>query len=203
MPDALEFPRMLGTVVPLVRSERLSGLRGSVIGELVAVAFGHRRSFRWRGSRRRAGLVPGLAAVIGALNDLAKPSASLRCVQPVRVNRRSLDVIHLPTCEVGAAHVPLFALAVGCKYECAFACAHQYSYFTHAMLLCEIRGIVKTVQTKWSEARRETAKWNHGAQLVIAEVNPRPYQHAGKNRKQDPRAANPNHGCGCATEISG
>jgi len=31
MPDALELPRMLRTVVPLMRGERLSGLRRDIV----------------------------------------------------------------------------------------------------------------------------------------------------------------------------
>src|SRR5437660_8675288 len=77
MPDALELPRMGRGVVPHVRGQRLAGFGRSVIDELVAFAFGH--AFRgggrlaWRG----AGLLPGLAAVVGALNDLTEPAAGL------------------------------------------------------------------------------------------------------------------------------
>src|SRR6266571_5814657 len=69
MPDTLELPRMLGAVVPLMSGERFAGSRGSVVHELVALAFGH--SF-WRGpfARRGPRLCPSFAAVIGPLNDL-------------------------------------------------------------------------------------------------------------------------------------
>ena len=80
MPDALELPRMLRAVVPLVRGERLAGFRRCVVDELVALALGHavRRGGRFAG--RCSGLMPGLAAVIRALNDLPEPAAGLRCI---------------------------------------------------------------------------------------------------------------------------
>src|SRR6185437_9895053 len=72
MPHPLELPGMLGAVVPLMRGERRGG---RVIGELVAGGF-------WRAGRDGlsfwgAWLMPGFAAIVGALDDLAKPSAGL------------------------------------------------------------------------------------------------------------------------------
>ena len=101
VPDALELPRMRRAVVPLVRAGN------AVVGELVA----HR--------------CPRLAAVVGALNDLAEPAAGLRGVDAVGINRRALEVVDLPAGEVRTADVPLFALAVGGEDECAFARADQ------------------------------------------------------------------------------
>jgi len=97
VPDALELPRMCGAVVPLVSAGN------AFVGELVAY---------W---------VPCLAAVVGALDDLAEPATGLGGVDAIGINRRALEVIHLPACEVGAADVPLFPLAVGGEDEGAFA----------------------------------------------------------------------------------
>ena len=88
MPDALELPRVRRAVVPLVRAGH------AVVGELVADR------------------LPGLAAVVGALDELAEPAAGLRRVDAVRIDRRPLEVVDLPAGEVGAAHVPPVALAV-------------------------------------------------------------------------------------------
>jgi hypothetical protein len=56
VPDAFEFPRMLGAIIPLVRAG------DAVIAEFIANGR------------------PALAAVVGTLDDLAKPAAGLRCV---------------------------------------------------------------------------------------------------------------------------
>src|ERR1700738_2640358 len=85
MPDALELPGLLLAVVELMRGERLAGFFGGVVGKLVAVAFGHCSRRRSGFAGRRAGLMPGLAAVIGALNDLPEPAASLRGVKTIGV----------------------------------------------------------------------------------------------------------------------
>ena len=63
MPDPGELPRMRRPVVPLVRT------RSAVVGELVT----HR--------------LPGRPAVVGPLDDLPRPAAGLRSVQPVRVGQ--------------------------------------------------------------------------------------------------------------------
>src|SRR5258708_1582465 len=108
MPHTLEFPGMLRAVVPLVRRQRCAT---GVVGELVAVALGC-ASWSGRLAFRRSGLVPSLAAVIGALNNLAEPPAGLRDIQPVGIHRRSLHVIDLPARKVGTAHVPFLAFAI-------------------------------------------------------------------------------------------
>ncbi|MEZ4571759.1 MAG: hypothetical protein R2849_15780 [Thermomicrobiales bacterium] len=59
MPDASKFPGMLGAVIPLVST----GI--ALILKLVADRF------------------PGLAAVVGSLDDLAEPAAGLRRIDPV------------------------------------------------------------------------------------------------------------------------
>src|SRR5207249_482282 len=110
VPDALEHPGLLRAVVKLVRRERLAGLGGSVVDELVALAPRHAER---AGLRSAAGRFPGLAAVAGALDDLAEPAAGLRAIDPVRIHRGAFQVVNLPAGEEGAADVPLLAFAVG------------------------------------------------------------------------------------------
>src|SRR6476620_5512529 len=102
MPDALEFPGMLCPVVPLVRSDRDSG----VINELVALALRHPT---WACGRLADGcsrLAPGFPAVVGSLNDLPEPSAGLRGINPVRIRRRALHVEDFPPGKQRAGDVP-------------------------------------------------------------------------------------------------
>src|SRR5256886_5377638 len=82
MPDALELPGMLGAVVELVRGERLAGIRRRVVDEFVALASRHAVRRLGHPAARR---LPRLAAVAGALDDLAEPPAGLRRVQAVRI----------------------------------------------------------------------------------------------------------------------
>src|SRR3954470_15745114 len=121
MPDPLEFPRMLCAIVPLMRRERLAVGRLRVVSELIALA--HREAFgRFRFlARRRAWLKPGFAAVVGALNNLAKPTARLRRVDAIGINGRAFKVVHLPAAKVRAGNIPLLALAVGREDKRAFA----------------------------------------------------------------------------------
>src|SRR5680860_68416 len=101
MPHALELPRVLCAIVPLMGGEGFSGFRGTIINELVALPFG--RSVRSRG--RLAGwcsrLKPGFAAIIGSLDDLPEPAAGLRGIQSIGIGGRSLEVVQLPTAKVG------------------------------------------------------------------------------------------------------
>src|SRR5207248_2205462 len=60
VPDALELPGVLRAVVPLVGGERLSGVGGSVVEELVAFALGHAAG-AGGGPAARGG--PGFSAV--------------------------------------------------------------------------------------------------------------------------------------------
>ena len=140
MPDALELPRMRRAVVPLVRGEGLAGFGRRVVDELVALALGHAFRGRGRFAGGCAGLVPRLAAVIGALNDLPEPAAGLRRVQPVRVSGRSLEVVDLPAGKVWPTHLPPFSLAVRRQDERALAGTHQDSYLAHSLLLPERSG---------------------------------------------------------------
>ena len=88
VPHALEFPRVRRAVVPLVRAGH------AVVRELVADR------------------LPGLAAVVRPLNRLAEPAARLRRVKPIRIGRRTLEVVDLPAAEMRPADVPFLALAV-------------------------------------------------------------------------------------------
>ncbi len=113
MPDALELPGVRRAVVPLVRAG------DAVVDELVADR------------------LPGLAAVVGALDQLPEPAAGLRRIQPIRIDGRSLEVVDLPAPEVGAADVPPFALAVRRQDERALPRTHQDPYSAHVVLLVE------------------------------------------------------------------
>ena len=105
MPDALEFPRMLRAVVPLVRARpRLR--RRTCCSRLWACRPGLSTP---RAAARR---VPGLAAVIRALDDLAEPTAGLRRVDAIRINGRAFEVIHLPARKMRPADFPVLALAI-------------------------------------------------------------------------------------------
>src|SRR5436853_4772278 len=100
MPDAFEFPRMLRAVVPLMRA------RDSVINEFVALALRHSLfalQFLGAAARRR----PGFAAVVRSLNDLPEPTARLRRVNPVLINRRPFHVINFPAGKMRAVHFPI------------------------------------------------------------------------------------------------
>src|SRR4051794_27670680 len=112
MPDALELPRTQRAVVPLVCGERFAGFRRCVINEFVALAF--RRAVRSCGrfAGGRSGLVPGFAAVVGPLDDLAKPTARLRRIDSIRIDTGALEMVNLPAREVGAANLPTFAPSV-------------------------------------------------------------------------------------------
>ncbi len=123
---------MLRAVIKLVRGQRLPRFRRYVVDELVAHAF--RRTGRGRLSGRRSRLVPGLAAIVRALDQLPKPAAGLRRVQPVRIHGRSLHVIHLPARKMGAAYVPFFPLAIGRQNKCSLTRSHQNSHAAHRFL---------------------------------------------------------------------
>ena len=107
MPDAGELPGVLRAVVPLVRAG------DAVVDELVADR------------------LPGLAAVVGALHRLPEPTAGLRGIEPVRIDRRALEVVHLPAREVGTADVPPFALLIRCQHERALARTDQNPHAAH------------------------------------------------------------------------
>src|SRR2546430_3591039 len=122
MPDALELPGMLRAVVPLMRGEGPARLRGRVVGELVALAFGETFRGLFQHTSRR---LPRLAAVAGALDDLSEPPARLRRVQPVRIGGGSLYVLELPPPRVEGAHAPLVVLALPLQGEPHPPAAHR------------------------------------------------------------------------------
>src|SRR3954470_2312277 len=107
VPDPGEFPWMLRAVVPLVRA------RLAVVGELVADR------------------LPGLAAVVRPLDDLTVPAGRLARVQPVRIDRRAFQVVHLPAREKGAFDVPGVPLPVRRQHESAFARADEEPHSAH------------------------------------------------------------------------
>ena len=106
VPHPFEFPRMLGAVVPLM------GARNSVVTKIIArAALRHSvgsAQILFAGSGR----FPGFPAVVRSLNDLSKPRAGLRRVNPVRIYRRTFDVINLPAGKMRSVNLPPFALAV-------------------------------------------------------------------------------------------
>ena len=129
MPDAFEFPGMRRAVVPLVRAG------DAVIDEVVAFALGRAVGSCRRLAGRRAGLLPGFAAVVRALNDLPEPTAGLGCIQPVCVNGRAFDVVQLPTGKGAGDRRPPLAFAVGRENKRALFCANQNSDLAHVLLL--------------------------------------------------------------------
>src|SRR5437762_8167413 len=131
MPDAFEFPRVLGAVVPHVGRERLPCFRRNVVSEFVALAFWHSVRRRRRLSRRETRLEPGLPAVIRSLNDLSEPRARLRRVDSIRIRRRSLEVIHLPSRKMWPVYLPVLAFPIRGQDKSSFARAYQNSYSAH------------------------------------------------------------------------
>ena len=111
MPDPLELPRMRRAVVPLVSAG------DTVVQELVADGF------------------PRLTAVVGALDELAEPSAGLRSVDTVGIHRRAFQVIELEAGKVRASDIPVFALTIRGQDECAFFRANQKADTAHEKLL--------------------------------------------------------------------
>src|SRR5205823_11973811 len=102
-----ELPRVLRSVVPLVRAGH------AVVGELVTDR------------------LPGLAAVVGALHDLAVPAGRLRGIQPVGISRRALEVVHLPAREERALDLPGAARPVRRENERTLARANEEPHSAH------------------------------------------------------------------------
>ncbi len=111
VPDALEFPGMRSAVVPLM------GAGDAVVDELVADR------------------LPGFAAIVGALHQLPEPAAGLGSVKAIGIGGRTLDVVDFPTCEKGAADVPVLALAVRLQNERALMGTNQNPHSAHLTLL--------------------------------------------------------------------
>src|ERR1022692_1773484 len=137
MPDPRELPRVRRAVIPLVRT-----------GDAIIIKlFTHR--------------LPGRAAVIGALDQLAEPAAGLGRVQPVRVDGRALDMVNLPAPEVGAADVPPLALAFRRQDERALARANQYPYSAHLYSLPACRDATATQAASHDHARNHACTAIH------------------------------------------
>jgi hypothetical protein len=79
--------------------------------------------------------MPGFAAVVGPLNDLAEPTARLGGVDPVRIRGRAFHMIDFPAGEVRAADLPFLALAVRREDKRALARADQYPDLAHRFSL--------------------------------------------------------------------
>src|SRR5262245_46980901 len=107
MPHPRELPGMRRAVVPEM------GPGNAIVLEPVA----------YRG--------PSGATVVRALDQLPEPPGALRRVEPVRIGRRRLQVIHLPAPEEGATHVPALARSVRGEDECALPGADQHTHATH------------------------------------------------------------------------
>src|SRR5438477_12714926 len=131
MPDSLEFPRMLSSVIKLMSGKRRAGFGRSIVNEFIALTLGHAvGTCGFAG--RCSGLMPSLASIIRALDDLPKPSTGLGSINAVGIRGRTFQVIEFPACEVRPANFPFIALAISSKNECAFARTDQYSYLAHA-----------------------------------------------------------------------
>src|SRR5262249_7055928 len=78
--------------------------------------------------------IPGDASVVRALNELPEPPGALRRVQPIRIGRRRLQMIHLPAPEVGTLPVPALARSVRRQDERTFPGSDQHAYSTHVSL---------------------------------------------------------------------
>jgi hypothetical protein len=101
MPNTREFPGVRRSVVPHVRAG------DTVVHEFIADG------------------IPGFAAIIRTLDQLAEPAGGLRGVEAVKVGGRSLHMVDLPAGKIWAADVPAFALAIGSQDKGAFARTHQ------------------------------------------------------------------------------
>src|SRR5258708_35449413 len=132
MPDSFEFPRMLVAVVPHMGRKRLARFWRDVVRELIALALRHPFWSRRRLARRQPRLEPRFPAVIRPLNDLPKPTAGLRRINPVRIHRRPLEVIHFPPRKMRSTYLPFLPLRIRSKNKRPLPRADQYSYSTHA-----------------------------------------------------------------------
>src|SRR5437870_10297749 len=156
MPNALELPGMLSAVIPLMCA------RYTVVNEFVALAFLHAiGTFQFL--RAAPGRVPLLSAVIGTLDDLAEPSTGLRCINPVRIDRRTFYVINFPARKMRAADFPSFARAIRCQDERTFSCTNQYSYFAHSFFLTTCLIMSSCAKRRisgflWSNSRKATIR---------------------------------------------
>src|ERR1700737_656616 len=88
MPDSFELPRVRRAIVPLVSAGH------AFVYKLIPNGF------------------PSLPTVIGPLDNLPEPAAGLRGVQPIRICRRTLNVVDFPARKMRTIDFPLFALSI-------------------------------------------------------------------------------------------
>src|SRR4029453_8863477 len=126
MPNPFELPWMLRAIIPLMCA------RYTVVNEFVALASRHAIG-TFQVLRRAPGRVPLFSAVIGTLDDLAEAPAGLRCINAVRIDRRTFYVINFPARKMRAADFPSFAPPTPCPHEPPFSCTNQNSNATHCV----------------------------------------------------------------------
>src|SRR5579884_1798387 len=136
MPHAREFPRMRRPVVPLVRT------RNAVVFELVADGR------------------PRFPRVVAALHDLTKPSAGLRRVDAIRIDRRPFHMVDFPTREMRTADIPLLAFLVGGKDEAALTGSDEQTYSAHCAAF-----------VTWSAKPCEVGRLRHPEAAHVKKVN--------------------------------
>src|SRR5882762_3054040 len=100
MPDSFELPRVRRAVVPLMSAGN------AVVNKFV--------TYR----------LPSLAPVIRALDLLPKPAAGLRCIQPVRISGRALQMVDLPAPKKRPINVPPLSFPIRRQDESARPRAH-------------------------------------------------------------------------------
>src|SRR5215218_9272413 len=76
--------------------------------------------------------LPRRTSVIGPLDDLTEPPTRLRGIDPVRVDRRRLEVVDLPPRKVRAVDLPVRAALVRGEDEGSLASADENSCATHS-----------------------------------------------------------------------
>src|SRR5437764_128196 len=76
---------------------------------------------------------PRVASIVGALQDLAKPSARLRGVEPLGVGRRPFYVVDLPARKVRALDLPGLPAAVRRDHESALAGPDEKANSAHCI----------------------------------------------------------------------
>ena len=89
----------------------IDGARYTVVNKFVALAFQHAIG-AFQVLRAAPGRVPLFSAVIGTLDDLAEPRTGLRCINPVRIDRRTFYMINFPARKMRAADFPSFARTI-------------------------------------------------------------------------------------------
>src|SRR5579859_4756998 len=107
VPYPLELVGMGRAVIPGVFARR------AVVSELIADDF------------------PCLAAVVRALHHLTVPARGWGSEEAVRIHRRTLEVIDLPTPEVRAVDLPPLAARVRTQDEGTFSRSDQHPYLAH------------------------------------------------------------------------